>query len=140
MYKCRHMATVLVVVTALCLPASGNPAKTAYEQGVQAERQSNYDAAFASYKQAYMLAPTNPKYIAAYTRMRFTAGTQHVHNGEALRSTGSLPAAIKEFQRAAEIDGTSSLAQQEIRMTEEMLQRQEQQHSAAKPAPPPSKI
>ncbi len=104
--------------------------------GVQAERQANYDAAYAYYKQAYTLTPGNPKYFAAYTRMRFNAATQHVHAGQLLRNTGALTEALAEFQHAVEIDGSSFLAQQELRRTADMIRRQERQRAAPKAEPP----
>jgi len=124
--------TVLLGIMALSLPANADRAKDAYKHGVQAERQANYDAAYTQYKQAYTLTPNNPRYLSAYTRMRFDAATRHIHTGELLRSTGALTEALAHFQRAAEIDGSSFVAQQELRRTADMIRRQEHQRSAPK--------
>ena len=110
----RQLLAVLIIVV-LVLPAYADRGNDAYKHGAQAERQSNYDAAFTYYKQAYTLTPNNTKYLAKYTRMRFTAASQHVHAGQSLRNTGALAEALKEFQRAVEIDTSSFIAQQELR-------------------------
>ena len=139
MVKCQQLA-ILIALTALSLPAYGDKAKDAYSKGVREERKSDLDAAFADYKQAYSLAPTNARYFSAYTRVRFNAATQHAHTGEMLRRTGALKEALKEFQRAAEIDNTSAIAQQEVDRTNEMIRQQERLQAAPKNEPPQLKL
>ena len=124
---------ILTVVIAVCLPAYADRAKDAFKHGAQAESKANYDEAYTSYKQAYTATPDNPKYLAAYTRMRFNAAAQHVRTGQLLRNTGALTEALAEFQRAVEIDSSSFIAQQELRRTADMIRRKERQSSA--PAP-----
>src|SRR5437870_3713812 len=136
----RQRLTVLMVVTALCLPAFADPGKAAYDHGVRAERQSNYDAAYSYYKEAFTHTPKNAKYLAAYTRMRFGAASQHVHTGQILRSSGALTEALAEFQRAVDIDTSSFIAQQELRRTADMVRRQERQRTAAKVEPAPTRL
>lgn len=113
----------------MAVPLEADRGKDAFARGARAERKGDYDAASNYYKQAYTLVPNNAKYIAAYTRIRFHAAEQHIHNGQLLRNTGALQDALKEFQRAAEIDTSSFLAQQELRRTADMLRRQEKQRS-----------
>jgi general secretion pathway protein D len=136
----RQRLVIPLVAIALCLPASADRAKDAYKHGVRLEHQADYDAAFGYYKQAYTLAPTNAKYFAAYTHARFNAATQHVHTGQVLRNTGALAEALAHFQRAAEIDSTNFVAQQEMRRTADMIKRQEHQRSAPKVEAPPSRL
>jgi general secretion pathway protein D len=131
---------ILIVATALCLPVYGDSAKDAYKRGSRAERQADYDAAYVNYKQAYTHTPANPKYFAAYTRMRFNAATQHVRTGQLLLKTGALKEAMAEFQHAAEIDSTSSIAQQEVQRTADMIRQQERRRSAPKIEPPAGKL
>ncbi len=129
----RQPVAILMAVIALSLPASADRANDAYNRGVRAQRKANYDEAYAQYKQAYTLTPNNPKYFAAYTRMRFDAAAQHIHAGQLLSNTGALAEALVEFQRAVEIDSSSFLAQQELRRTADLIRRQEQQRSATNP-------
>ena len=136
----RQRLYIAIIVTALSLPANADKAKDAYNQGVRAERESQYDAAFGYYKQAYTLTPNQPRYFAAYTRMRFTAATQHVHTGQILRNTGSLTEAVTEFQRAVAIDASNFIAEQELRRTTDMLRRRELQKDTGKTESPLPKL
>jgi general secretion pathway protein D len=45
-----------------------------------------------------------------------------VHRGQLLRDSGRLDEALAEFQKAAEIDSSSFIAQQEIKRTEKMIE------------------
>lgn len=132
-------ANVFLIALALCTPIIADQAKNYYEQGTKAEKQGNYDAAYLYYKQASAAAPQNPKYLATFTRMRFSAAAQHIHTGQLLRNTGDFKRALAEFKRAAEIDSSSVIAQQELRRTEDILNRKDQQ-AAAQPAPRAPKL
>jgi general secretion pathway protein D len=129
-----------MVAAALIVPANADRGNDAYKHGVRAERDATFDVAYTYYKQAYTLTPNNPTYLAAYTRMRFSASAQHIHAGQAKRNEGALAEALTEFQRAAEMDSTSFIAQQELRSTAELMRRQERQQSAAKAEPPIGKL
>ena len=128
----RKSLASLMVLTVLCLPAYADRANDAYKHGVDAERKENYDSAYTFYKQASTLTPNNPKYLAAYTRIRFNAAAMHSHKGQLLRNSGDLAQALAEFQRAVEIDTSSFIAQQELRVTADMLRRQDRQKSTPK--------
>jgi general secretion pathway protein D len=119
----------LFLIAALSLPIYADRGKDAYKRGAQAEREANYDSAFAYYKQAHEAAPNNAAYFTAFTRMRFNVALQHVRNGQLLRNTGALPQALAEFQRAVEVDTSNFAAQQELRRTADMLRQQEKQRS-----------
>jgi general secretion pathway protein D len=114
----------IAVVMALCLPSFADKASAEYKRGLQAEEQSQYDTAFQAYQQAYALKPKDAKYLAAYTRLRFYAATEHVHKGQLLRDAGKLDEALVEFQKAAETDHTNFIAQQEMRRTADMIRKQ----------------
>ena len=116
-------AALALVVLALILPAAADQAKSLYKKGVEAEARQNYEAAYDDYKQAYDLKPGELRYRAAFERLRFLAGASHVHRGQLLREAGKLPEALAEFQKAAEIDPSSPIAQQEIRITEALIEK-----------------
>lgn len=121
----RQLLAIVMVAIVLSPPAYADGANDAFKHGTQAERKADYDAAFNYYKRAYTLSPNNATYLAAYTRMRFEAGQRHTHAGQLLRNTGDLVAALAEFQHAVEIDGSSYIAQQELRSATDMIRRQE---------------
>src|SRR5882762_1227808 len=132
-----HLRIVLASILTLAISASAysDQAKAAYARGVHAESQTQYDAAFEAYKEAYALKPKDPRYVAAYLRLRTSAAAEHVRKGQLLRDSLKLAEALAEFQRAAEIDGTNIAAQQEMGRTAIMLKKQAQQGVAVTPKP-----
>lgn len=130
-----HMRLVVIVtvIAALCLPALADKASSAFKRGEQAEAANDHDTALQAYKEAYDLKPNNAKYSAAYVRLRFYAGTNHIHAGQVLRDSGKLQEAQEEFQKAIAIDRTSFLAQQEFRRTAGMIRAQEAKEKSDKP-------
>ena len=121
---------IAALLAAFTVPANADEARSAYKRGVQAERYNKYDEAYEAFKQAQQLKPRDPEYLAAYTRMRFYAAAEHVRAGQALRATGKLQEALVEYQKAATIDQTNIMAQQEIRQTTDLLKRQESKTEA----------
>ncbi len=123
-----HLRMVLasILILAINAPAYADKAKAAYDRGVRAESQTQYDAAFEAYKEAYALKPKEGKYVTAYLRLRTSAAAEHVRKGQLLRSSLKLAEALAEFQLAAEIDITNIAAQQELGRTAAMLKKQQE--------------
>lgn len=92
-------------------------------EGRIAEAKKQYDAALSFYEQALSEDPTDIGYQLAMRRVRFQAGQTHVERGLKLRLDGKTAAALAEFERAYAIDPSSSIAEQEIRRTREILER-----------------
>jgi general secretion pathway protein D len=112
--------------------AAGCPkGKPEYTQGRKAENLQDYDAAYDFYQKALKEEPENAEYQIKYNQARFEAGAFHIKQGVKLREQGNLPAALGEFQRAAAIDPSSAMADQEIRKTSDMLAEQEHKTAAA---------
>ncbi|HVO61603.1 MAG TPA: hypothetical protein VMT53_11745 [Terriglobales bacterium] len=114
----------LALVILLCSPLHADKGHSAFKQGVKAEKQNKYDAAFEDYKRAHELNPKNAEYLAAFARLRFYASSEHVHAGQLLFDAGKYPEALAEFQRAVEIDNGSFIAQQELRRTTDIIRKQ----------------
>ena len=108
-------------VPQLLVLAFADQAKSLYEKGSDAEARQNYEQAYDFYKQAYNLKPKDLKYRASYERTKFLSAASHVHRGQILRDAGKLDEALVEFQKAAEIDPSSFIAQQELRRTQQMI-------------------
>jgi general secretion pathway protein D len=120
-----------MIVLLLGPPAYSDEAKAAFNRGVQAQSQDQYDAAYEAYKEAFALKPKEPKYEMAYLRARALAAQQHVQNGQSLREQGKLQEALGEFQKAAEIDHANHAAEQEVRRTAGMIRKETQQAGSA---------
>jgi general secretion pathway protein D len=126
-------AVIVLLAVAVTLAFAGESAKSLYQKGKDAEARQNYEQAYDFYKLAYEQKPQNLDYRASYERLRFLAGASHVHRGQLLREAGQLDGALVEFQKAAEIDPSSSIAQQEVKHTKEMIE------AAKAPVPKASK-
>jgi general secretion pathway protein D len=113
-YLCLSVG--LGLLTAGC--PKGN---TEFNQGAKAETIQDYDAALTYYQKAAKADPYNANYKIKLNQVRFEAGELHVKQGLALRKKGDLPGAAAEFQRAQTIDPASSIADQELRKTVDMI-------------------
>src|ERR1700728_3593810 len=131
-------AAVALLVLVVILAAIADKAKTLYEKGQDAEARQNYEAAYNLYKQAYDLRPKDLRYRSGFERMRFKAAATLVHHAEGLRDEGKLQEALAEFQRAAAIDPSSFIAQQELKKTLQMMNDKENPPPQA--AGPPSNL
>ncbi|HEV3207734.1 MAG TPA: cohesin domain-containing protein [Terriglobales bacterium] len=129
-------AAILLLFLSVGLHAGAESAKSFYNKGKDAEARQDYEAAYEDYRQAYEQKPRDLAYRAAYERTRFLAGASHVHRGQLLRDAGKLQEAMVEFQKAAQIDSASFIAQQEIRRTQKLIDAANAPPNT--PAPPPT--
>ena len=122
----KRLIPPALIFLLLCLSVAGfartDSAKALYGKGADAEARQNYEQAYDYFKQAYDLKPKDLKYRASYERTRFLAAASHVHRGQLLRDAGKLEEALAEFEKALSIDGSSFIAQQELRRTQQMIQ------------------
>ena len=135
MHKLTRWSGVLLLLAAVSLPAFADKAKSLYNKGKDAEARQDYVEAYQDYRQAYNLKPNNLYYRTAFERLRFLAAATKVHQGQLLRQAGQLQVALKMFQEAAAIDPSSFIATQEIKRTQDMIQKAQ---AAGKEVPPPT--
>lgn len=121
-----------LLIAALGVPAVSDTASSAYNRGVRAENQTQWDAAYEAYKQAFSLKPKDARYVSAYLRARTTAAIRHVDAGQKLLESNKLEEAFAEFQRAADIDATNYVAADQERRVLLMLKKR----AAGAAAPP----
>ena len=139
----KRLAVVMLAFAALAPVAGTLEARTRkgdklLKEGQQAEARKEYDAALDLYEQALSTDPMDPAYQLAVNRVRFQAGQTHVTKGRRLREAGNLEAAVVEFQKAFAIDPSSTIAEQELRQTNLMLDaeaKRKQQPGAGEPKP-----
>ena len=137
MRRLMPVAAVLLVVIAI-LPAIADKAKSAYEKGQDAEARENFEAAYNFYKQAFDLKPKDLRYKASFERLRFKAAATIVHLGQELRDQGKLQEALADFQKAAQIDPSLFIAQQELQRTLQMIN--DASHPPPQAAGPPNNL
>src|SRR5713101_5262546 len=127
----------LFLGVAFGLLAAGCPkGQPDFNQGKKAETLQDYDAAVVFYQKAVKADPYNASYKIKLNRARFEASELHVKHGVELRKQGDLQGAAGEFQRAQGIDPASPVADQELRITVEMIA--EKNRAADEAAQPPS--
>src|SRR5579863_8411593 len=127
--------TKVILCAGVGLMAAGCPkGKPEYQQGRRAENLQDYDAAYDFYQKALKEEPENAEYQIKFNQARFEAGAFHIKQGVKLREQGNPQAAMGEFQRAAAIDPSSSMADQELRKTADMLAEQDHKAAAAEAA------
>ena len=124
MLYCKKLAVLLLVLAVLGpLDAKTRKGERLASQGRLAEAKKQYDEALNFYEQALSDDPSDIGYQLAMRRVRFQAGQAHVERGLRLRLDGKTAEALGEFERAYAIDPSSSIAEQEIRRTREILAR-----------------
>lgn len=116
-------ATLTICVIFAAILSAADSAKTLFDKGVRAEARQDYEAAFEFFKAAYQARPEELKYRVPYERTRILASASKVKRGQKLREQGNLPDALTLFQQALEVDPSNDLAAQEIRRTQEMMQK-----------------
>jgi general secretion pathway protein D len=114
----------LLLAVAVTIPALAESAGSLWKKGRDAELRQDYEAAFNFYKQAFDEKPKDIRYRTSFERARFLAAASKVHKGQALRDQGKLQDALVLFQDAAKIDPSSFIATQEVKRTQEMIQRE----------------
>lgn len=118
-----------IVLVALVLfgqgssPLHGQSAASEFRRGQRAEARENLDLAYQAYRAAHEKKPLDPRYMAAYLRVRLYAAAAHIQKGQALRDSGLLQPAMTEFLLAAEEDPSNFAAAQEVRRTGDMIQK-----------------
>src|ERR1022692_1314511 len=139
MLHCKKLGaflSILALVAPLLLAPLGARSRKGdkfYSDARKAEDKKDYDEALKLYEQALSEDPADTGYQLAVDRVRFQAGQHHVELGLKLRPQGKLTEALAEFEKGYAIDPGSSIAEQEIRRTRAMIER-EKSKTESKPA------
>ena len=130
-----RLTALLLAVVALTLPATADKAHSLWSKGKDAAARQDYEKAFEYFQQAFNLKPRDLRYRAAYEHSKFLAAASHVHRGQILRDNGKLEEALAEFQKAALIDSSSFIATQELRRTQDLINKATNPPQAVAPVP-----
>src|SRR5690349_2199579 len=129
-------ATLTVLFLFAAFLSAADSAKTLFQKGLRAEARQDYEAAFEFYKAAYQQRPDEVKYRVPFERTRQLAASSKIRRGQKLRDQGNLSDALILFQQAIEIDPSNDLAAQEIRRTQQMMQKSQAGPGVAVSSPP----
>jgi len=134
--------TAVFLAALLIAPTAPLAAKTRkgdkyYAQGREAEDKQDWDTALDDYAKALSEDPTEVVYQIAEQKARFEASQAHLDHGLKIRGQGQLSEALLDFQKAYAFNPASSAAEQEIRRTQEMIERERLRvQQTGKEAPP----
>ena len=129
----EFLSFALVLILALGSPfvplaeARTKKGEKLLKDGQLAEARKEFDKALTLFEQALESDPRDTGYQLAVRRARFQASQWHVDKGQDLRKAGKLDEAMAEFQRAFALDAASTIAEQELRRTFDMIQREKKQ-------------
>jgi general secretion pathway protein D len=127
------IAALAVSIGGGFLEARTKKADKLVTEGRQAEVRKQFDRALELYERALSEDPGDAGYQLAVRRIRFDAAQAHVDAGQKLRQEGKLAEALQHFERAYAIDPSSSIAEQEVRRTREMIEQEKKRQ--AQPGP-----
>jgi general secretion pathway protein D len=121
--------TAVFLAAALAAPLAPLEAKTRkgdkfLAEGRIQEGKKEWDAALESFQQALAEDPAEMVYQIAVDKARFQAAQHHVDLGLKLRGNGQLGEALLQFQKAYTTNPGSSVAAQELTLTQQMIQRE----------------
>src|SRR5687767_4170859 len=92
------------------MAGSGCAAGRAFRQGQEASRLGDWDAAVSHYTRAVQANPDSPEYKIALERAMQSAAQEHISQARQLEEKDQLDAALLEYRKALELDGTNRLA------------------------------
>jgi general secretion pathway protein D len=119
------LAAILIAPVAP-LQAKNKKGDKFYSQGRIHEVKKEWDAALEDYEKALSEDPAEMLYQMAQQKAVFQASEMHVDRGLKLRSEGQLGEALLEFQKAYAINPGTAVTSQELRLTQEMIDRERQ--------------
>ncbi len=104
-----------------------------YGEGQKAENLQDYDTAVSYYQKAVKADPKNATYKIRLHQARFDAGEFHIKRGLEMRKRGELDGAAIEFQKAFAADPSSSIAEQELKRTADLIAERDHPNQSEAP-------
>jgi general secretion pathway protein D len=133
----EFLSLLLVVLLAVSpLEARTKKGEKLLKDGNLLEGRKEWDKALEVYEQALATDPADQAYQLSVRRARFQASQGHVDKGQNLRKEGKLEEALAEFQKAFTLDASSTIAEQELRRTYEMIQREKRKKEGGEESTP----
>jgi general secretion pathway protein D len=123
-----RIALTIALLMAFSTCTLAESATSDFKAGQRAEKKEDFDTAFQAYKKAHEKSPSDPRYSAAYLRVRLYASAHHIRAGELMREHADLQGALAEYRLASEIDPSNFEAMGLLRQTTAEVEN----HSRAK--------
>jgi general secretion pathway protein D len=118
------LMTVAMLGTMLPLEAKTRKGDKYLAEGRAHEDKKEWDAALQDYEKALSEDPSDLNYQMATQKARFEASSMHLTRGNSIRAQGQLGEALLEYQKAYAMNPASTLAEQEIIRSQQMIERE----------------
>src|SRR5580692_2108512 len=118
------LMTAALLAPTLPLEAKTRKGDKYLAEGRAHEDKKEWDAALQDYEKALSEDPSDLNYQMAAQKARFEASSMHVTKGTGIRAQGQLGEALLEFQKAFAMNPASTVAEQEILRTQQMIERE----------------
>ncbi len=129
--------SVMLAGATLPLEAKTKKGDKYLAEGRVHEARQEWDAALEAYQKALAEDPAEMVYQMAVDQAKFQDAQEHIERGIKIRATGRIGEALVEFQEAYAINPGSSVAQQELLVTQQMIERERKRvEETGHPAPP----
>src|SRR5579864_3487638 len=122
--KIAGLAVLIATMGGTAIQARTRKGDKLLAQSRAAEIRKDWDTALSFAEQALSEDPADVAYQLTATRLRFYASQYHIDEGKRLRNQGQLEQALTEFQKAYGINPASAMAEEEIRRTKAMIERE----------------
>jgi type II secretory pathway component GspD/PulD (secretin) len=126
----KHRLIALIVLTMFL---SGCAAGRAFRRGEEAARNGDWDTAVTYYQRALQEKPEHAEYKIALERAMQNASRDHITRARELEAKDQLDAALLEWRRALELDGSNRLAASRVSELERTI-RERIEQSRPRPA------
>ncbi len=115
------MCALMILVSVGAVLEAKDKGDKDYKAAQAAAEKQDWDKALTLYMSAMDKNPNNMAYKIGMQRARFQAGQMHVNKGQKLRTEGKVEEALAEFEKAIVADPSSSIAMQELKRTQSIL-------------------
>lgn len=115
------LGAVLILVAVGAILEAKDKGEKDFKAAEVAALKQDWDKALPLYMSAADKNPKNMAYQIGMRRARFEAGQMHIGRGDKLRAAGKIEEAMGEFQKAMIADPSSTIAIQEVRRMQEIL-------------------
>jgi len=93
----------------------------AFRRGEEAARRADWDAAVVHYREAVQSNPGRPEFRIALERAMLAASRVHLQAAHEAEARGELDAAVREYRRAAEYDGSNRQAAAKVAELDQVI-------------------
>ncbi len=128
----RRRSRTLIVLALVAVTLTACTAGRAFRRGEEAARLGDWDAAVVHYRKALQDDPDKPEYKIQLERAMQNAARDHIARARELEANDQLDAALREYRKSLEYDGSNRLAASK---TAELERTIRERIEAARPRP-----